>query len=450
MEYLLVMSFSGSVMVGIYMLLHWFLKDKMSARLQYLLAKAAVLYYLLPLPFLKKWYGKLAASLMPERTMGVIRIFIKWENYIIRANGKLYFNKYLKMQIVILSVWVFIAFLLLILKFIDYLRTKQKIHDGINMIGTENEDSYERLKKQYKVRKKIVIFQGDMVEQTMTFGLFKPVVLCNRARGSLEAELLLCHEFIHIKRLDTLWKILSQLVIFLHWWNPVAWALYFDLERVCEWSCDETVIQGREKEEVKEYLRLLIEESTEGKHNRKIPLQWGLGFQNSAEKLQKRMENIMKKKKWNKVMAGIVLIALVFANSLTVFAYRDVNYATEEGSVSQQKIEKDLDMDEFVFIPDGTDDANLVFHDNSVNMDIRYEKQFVDGNGNVYPIEDEIAVEAYASCTHNYVSGTVQLHKKNENGGCVLETYSATRCSKCGNTIVGSIMSEYEYTACPH
>ncbi len=56
MEYLLVMSLSGSTMTGIYLLLRYLFKGKISARLYYLLAKVAVIYYLIPLPFLKGWY----------------------------------------------------------------------------------------------------------------------------------------------------------------------------------------------------------------------------------------------------------------------------------------------------------------------------------------------------------------------------------------------------------
>lgn len=45
MEYLLVMSLSGSMMIGIYLLLKWLLKDKVSARLYYLLIKESVLFF---------------------------------------------------------------------------------------------------------------------------------------------------------------------------------------------------------------------------------------------------------------------------------------------------------------------------------------------------------------------------------------------------------------------
>ncbi|MBD5518472.1 MAG: hypothetical protein HDR07_08270, partial [Lachnospiraceae bacterium] len=50
MEYLLVMSFSGSTMMGIYLLIKHLLKDKVSSRLYYLIIKESILFFLIPLP----------------------------------------------------------------------------------------------------------------------------------------------------------------------------------------------------------------------------------------------------------------------------------------------------------------------------------------------------------------------------------------------------------------
>ena len=49
MEYLLVMSLSGSAMTGIYLLLRFLLRKRVCARLYDLLARVAILYYLVPL-----------------------------------------------------------------------------------------------------------------------------------------------------------------------------------------------------------------------------------------------------------------------------------------------------------------------------------------------------------------------------------------------------------------
>lgn len=76
MEYLLIMSFSGSTMMGLYLLLRYFLKDKVSARLYYLITKEAVLFFLIPLPFLKDWYRKAIWAFLPEKQMKSAQISV--------------------------------------------------------------------------------------------------------------------------------------------------------------------------------------------------------------------------------------------------------------------------------------------------------------------------------------------------------------------------------------
>ena len=88
---------------------------------------------------------------------------------------------------------------------------------------------------------------------------------------------------VHIKRFDVLWKMLARLTVILHWWNPIAWLLWRDFERVCEFSCDEIVMQGKTREEVKEYLRLLIDEACAASETKTASIGWQNGFANDVD-----------------------------------------------------------------------------------------------------------------------------------------------------------------------
>ena len=79
-----------------------------------------------------------------------------------------------------------------------------------------------------------------------------------------------------------------------------------------------------------------------------------------------------------------------------------------------------------------------------------YDNQFTDTDGNIYPLQDTMTANVYGNCSHTYVSGTMQEHSKNSDGSCVLITYSAKRCSKCGHVVKGNVLSEFKYTTCPH
>lgn len=453
MRYLFVMSLSGSVMVGIYILLRCVTRNKISMRLQYVLAKAAVLYYLIPLPFIKKWYDVIAARMHPVSESEVFRVSPKWNYYAVQINEKLYYNNYTKIQAVVISVWLLLALIILLRELLDYLKTRRILAYCMSKTRVEEDASFISLKEQIGLKRRIVVYQGENEERTITFGFLRPAILCGHKVGSKEAELILRHELIHIKRWDTVWKILQRFVLFLHWWNPMAWFLYVDFERVCEWSCDEETVSGKTKEEAKEYVRLLIYESTKEKDEGKSRLRLGVGFGNGAKKLKKRMDNIMMMKKWNKIAAGVITVGLVFVNSLTAFAYPDVVQREYENQVSQDELDYEMKLDEWVFVPDKADDEQFTDIANYVldnGIPILYDKQFIDAEGNIYPVQGENSMNGYASCTHTYITGVVNDHMKNSDGGCTVRSFSAKRCTKCGLVVSGDLIGTATYVVCPH
>ncbi len=88
MEYILVMSLAGSTMTLVYLIAK-LLRKRIPARLHYLLAKMAVLYYLIPLPFLKSGYKVFFNTVMPKRQTVRRQPPLRWRNYFLRGEEKL-------------------------------------------------------------------------------------------------------------------------------------------------------------------------------------------------------------------------------------------------------------------------------------------------------------------------------------------------------------------------
>lgn len=452
MKYLLIMSLSGSTMVGIYMLSRGLWHGKMSARLQYLFIKAAMLYYLIPLPFVKKWYVNIAEHLLPKRK-SITQASAAWAGYMVHANEKIYVNGYLKIQMFVVALWLMFAIMWLSYELNDYCKTRKRVSDCADRIITKEESAFlERLKKQCGVKQEVTVYQDDTGGRNITFGFLKPIILCNQKMGSPESELVLCHELIHIKNRDVWWKVLMQCVILLHWWNPVVWILYSNFERTREWSCDETVVQDRTKEEVKRYLKLLIMESAKVEGCEKKYQRWATGFGTEAKKLKKRMDNVMNMRKWNKVAAGAVVSVLVLANSLTALAYEDTIHEGPRESMSQDEVEYFMEWETWQFIPDEVASEVLEEADSYIpnTSEIRYPDQFVDMEGKIYPTQHEEPASVYRSCNHNYEPGTRVVHDKKSDGSCIVKVYDAERCSKCGFVLVGDQTGEFKYMVCPH
>lgn len=452
MEYLLVMSLSGSAMTGIYLLLRGLLKKKVCARFYDLLARVAILYYLVPLPYLKKYYAAALRHLLPERAMEISRVPLTWRNHIVHAEGAMHVNIFAILQTTAVVVWLSGICILMAKQVAEYIWLVRLAAGYAERAMTPEQRAFlDGLKEQCGIRCRVFLYEAPDKEYTMTFGFFCPVIVCGREIASREAELLVRHELVHIRRRDAFWKMLMQLAAMLHWWNPLVWKLRRDFEQVCECSCDETVMQNTTDEEVEEYLRLMIEEARE-KKDENVSLRWNAGFGDNAQKIKERMENLMNKKKWNRTAAVTLVAVLAFANSMTVFAYRDTFHEEAADNVSREEINEMLDEGTFLFVPEGTDGEGVQeFEQSETQESVReflYESQFTDEAGNVYPIMEDEGIEPH--CDHTFVSGVAATHRKTDDGGCVLKEFKAQRCSKCGYVIRGDLISTTTYTTCPH
>lgn len=450
MEYLLMMTLSGSTMTVACWLLRFLLRNRISARSYYLLAKAAVLYYLIPLPFLKGWYSKVLRVIVPEDKMEIAHISLARINYMVRADGSIYVNRYAKIQIEMILIWLAVAIFLMVRRSVKYFRTVRWIAGYTSTKMTDRQKAYLiGLKEEYGIRRNVLLYQGETGDSSMTFGIYRPVIICGREVESREAELLIRHELVHIKRLDALWKMFMQFVIFLHWCNPVMWALYFALDRFCELSCDETVMRGKTKKEVDEYLLLLIEEAQREEEHRKkkFSLKWKVGFSSSMRRVRERMDNLMKNKRWNRFAAGTLVAALIFANSMTAFAYKDGHNEIMPENMSQEQIEKALASDSVLFFPEDTGEEIIRDFDMEEDIEILYDRQFTDEEGNIYPIPE---IEPQWGCDHTYEPGTEQRHNKYSDGSCEVTVYKAERCTKCGTIKLGEQTNRIRYDVCPH
>lgn len=448
MEYLLVMALSGSTMTIMYLLTRSILRDKLSASAFYLLAKAAVLYYLIPLPFLKRWYLDALPMTIWENRREPARIPLILTKHTVLASGDLRINTYAVIQMAAAVVWLSGACVLLTKRLIAYLRITRRFAGYAETKMTDRERSFvDSLRKEYGIRRHVSLIPAQDGEPTFTFGILRPVIICGKETESREAALLARHEMVHIRRFDVLWKILMEFTTFLHWWNPLMWKLYHDLEVVCECSCDEAVTHGKTEGEIKEYLRLLIEEAREKKPE-SASVRWQSGFGSSTKDIRERMDNLMRKNKWNRFAAGALTTVLIFANSMTVFAYRDGLSETLPENASQEEIGKALNFDTFVFAPGAAETEFSEDYDLKPEIEFLYENQFTDEEGNVYPIYDDEGISTY--CNHYYDSGTAQYHLKLSGGGCEVDEYYADRCVKCGHVIRGAWIATYTWAKCPH
>ena len=180
----------------------------------------------------------------------------------------------------------------------------------------------------HPLRRKIAIRQSDRISSPLSFGVLRPVILLPKKTDWTDEEALryvLEHEFVHIRRFDSVGKLLLIAAACVHWFNPLVWAMYVLANRDLELSCDETVLRRFGGDVRGAYARVLIRME---ERRRGVQPQCNYFSKNAMEE---RIRAIMKMKKITAI--SLTLAALLVTGTVTVFATsakQDENIARSE------------------------------------------------------------------------------------------------------------------------
>lgn len=167
----------------------------------------------------------------------------------------------------------------------------------------------------HRLKRSIDLRQTSRVAAPLTYGVLRPVILMPKRTDwadTAKLQYVLQHEYVHIRRFDSVAKMLLIAALCVHWFNPFAWAMYILANRDLELSCDEAVIRAFGGAVKTDYALALI--SMEEQKSGFAP------FCNSFSKnaIEGRIRAIMKMKK---ATAFTLLAALiVIAGTTAVFA----------------------------------------------------------------------------------------------------------------------------------
>ncbi len=90
------------------------------------------------------------------------------------------------------------------------------------------------------------LFINKDIFSPFTFGTIKPIIILPTDSINWSEErlrIVLIHELIHIKRLDNLTQMITQLICAVHWFNPLLWFASKNLRAEQENSCDDYVLR---------------------------------------------------------------------------------------------------------------------------------------------------------------------------------------------------------------
>ena len=171
-------------------------------------------------------------------------------------------------------------------------------------------DILEAWKEKHPLKRSLSIRQTETIAAPLSYGVIRPVILMPKNtewKNIYQLRYVLEHEYVHIRRLDMLTKLIMIAAVCIHWFNPLVWVMYILFNRDLELSCDETVVRRFGMDIKSVYATALI--SMEEKKSGLTPL--CNSFSKNA--IEERIRAIMKIKKTSKfaVIISAVLVICV-------------------------------------------------------------------------------------------------------------------------------------------
>ena len=190
-------------------------------------------------------------------------------------------------------------------------------------------DILEAWKEKHPLKRSLSIRQTETIAAPLSYGVIRPVILMPKNtewKNIYQLRYVLEHEYVHIRRLDMLTKLIMIAAVCIHWFNPLVWVMYILFNRDLELSCDETVVRRFGMDIKSVYATALI--SMEEKKSGLTPL--CNSFSKNA--IEERIRAIMKIKKSSKfaVIISAVLVICVTGGFATSASSLEKNTETAQ------------------------------------------------------------------------------------------------------------------------
>ena len=190
-------------------------------------------------------------------------------------------------------------------------------------------DILEAWKEKHPLKRSLSIRQIETIAAPLSYGVIRPVILMPKNtewKNIYQLRYVLEHEYVHIRRLDMLTKLIMIAAVCIHWFNPLVWVMYILFNRDLELSCDETVVRRFGMDIKSVYATALI--SMEEKKSGLTPL--CNSFSKNA--IEERIRAIMKIKKTSKfaVIISVVLVICVTGGFATSASSLEKNTETAQ------------------------------------------------------------------------------------------------------------------------
>lgn len=206
--------------------------------------------------------------------------------------------------------WLWVAVSLVLWNVWRLLRYRRLIEQAGNKVNSRLQQIAVEEARLAGIDGEIRLLASPLAQSPMLVGFFRPTILLPLEHlPDSDARFILAHELTHFRRKDLWKKLLFLMVRCAHWFNPIVYLLNRDFSRWLETSCDEYVVSSLDRDQRKEYGRLLIDYAPASRY---AGPKLYVSFASCRYKLKRRISIMLNSNKKTRSLLGLVLaIALV-------------------------------------------------------------------------------------------------------------------------------------------
>ncbi len=308
------MSFSASVLIGVVVIIRSVFLNSLPKKTFLILWSVVILRLLVPFSIPSQFSFYTGIDMVKRMFLGKTDALFPTEVLVMPniSTAPVTMETYAAVQISLVEIIWLIGICCFALFFIV---TYIKCHREFKMSLPVKNDFISLFLQENSLHRSVQVQQSDRIKAPLTYGVLRPVILLPKKTDwtdKTKLQYILTHELVHIRRYDTLTKLLLTAAVCVHWFNPFVWMMYILANRDIELLCDETVVRTLGETIKSEYAFTLI--GLEEKKSRFTPLVNNF----SKNAIEERIVMIMKMKKTS--FMGMLMALVLVLGTITVFA----------------------------------------------------------------------------------------------------------------------------------
>lgn len=165
---------------------------------------------------------------------------------------------------------------------------------------------------------KVKLCRSYVVQIPCLVGIRKPRIILPVENYPKEIlQMILLHELTHYKQRDVVLKRITFCILILHFFNPMAWILFWQVQKQSEYVCDYRA--GRSAGNINFYFTSLMLVASEDRWFSVLSSQL---FERKHELVErvKKMDKVIKAKKRSKTSVFVLMLVVLLASNMSVYA----------------------------------------------------------------------------------------------------------------------------------